>query len=699
MAALGEASLVALALGAALPLLGALGGWLAGRRAPLAATIVRVALPILALLAAAATAALAWALATSDFTVAYVAAQSRRGGSLGYRLAGLWGGMAGSLLLWIALLGVVAVVTCRAVRRSVATAELVPAVGAVFVGLMGSFAAVLVVWAPPFERLDLPPLDGRGLTPILEHPAMLYHPPILYFGLISLAAPFAVTIAAGLARRLDRDWLALCRRSMLVSWTLLALGMLAGAHWAYVELGWGGFWAWDPVENTALLPWLAATAFLHQGVRHREPPSGSPVVLPVLVVTAFVLALVGTTLTRSGAAPSVHAFAEDATIGWALAVIAATAAVLAAIVIGRSSAGLGRARPGPAPGASRRRLPSFARLRDLALSAQVALVLLVLVIVATGTVYPAVASDAVAVSGHYFAVFCGPIALGLLVLMVGARRWPGRSSRVVTALVVSGAATAGAVALALGWRGSFALVAVGAAVVAGGSSLLALARERRPAHLAHLGFVLLMVGIAGTTTTQSIAGTLAPGEELAIGGYTVRNEGTELHDLPGLGNHEVVARVTIERGGRAVARLEPSLLVRRTRALVLAETALRSTPLDDVQVALRNAGDGGEALLEVAVRPLVWWVWWGALLLVAGGGWTALAGVREARRCSKPTAAVAGAGPGPAATDFVASRPRRSVPPPLPHPHRPPVSAGGDGRASEGEPVPAPSGSASTGEV
>ena len=212
---------------------------------------------------------LAWALVGQDYSLVYVADHASRDTTWPYRLAGLWGGMAGSLLLWTWMLAGWALLASRSVRRRLP--DLAGGTQAVLAVEAAVFLGLLVTVSRPFATLAIPAVDGGGLTPILRHPAMLYHPPLLYSGYVGLAVPAAMAVAA-LVSRTAGDWLAVARRYMVASLVLLAVGMTAGAHWAYVELGWGGYWAWDPVENGALLPWLAGIAFLHSALiaRHRS---------------------------------------------------------------------------------------------------------------------------------------------------------------------------------------------------------------------------------------------------------------------------------------------------------------------------------------------------------------------------------------------------------------------------------------------
>lgn len=574
---------------------------------------------------------LAWVLVTSDFTVAYVVEQSRDDGPAWYRLAGLWGGMAGSLLVWTVMMTVVGVIATRRLAHGREPIALRAGAQAAIAIVAGAFGLVLTLLADPFVRLAAPAIDGRGLTPILEHPAMLYHPPLLYAGLTALAAPFALTIGASLTGRLDQTWLDRCRRWALVPWVLLGAGMVAGAHWAYVEVGWGGFWAWDPVENTALLPWLALTAFLHAGFVRGERGDRPTLTAPVLVVVAFLVALLGTMLTRSGATQSVHAFAEDPAIGWALLAVVVGVGVAAGAILGRAD------RP-PSDGSVEKAPPSIGRNRVLRI--HVAVAVLALAIVLAGTTYPLLLTllgrdDVAAVDAGYFASFVGPLALIALALAgVGPRL--GRPSALRLGPPVVAGLLAATVAWAAGWRSPFGLAVAGLGGFAATASVVDLVHERRPVHLAHLGLALLLVGIAGSATGASVSGTVAAGGRLSVAGYEIRNEGARVVTAPGDGIQRVAAPVTVIRDGDVVARLTPEVVVYRERGDQLAETALWSSPWADVQVALRDADDDGRALLQVHVRPLLVWVWWGGLLVVAGGGWALVDRRRRHVRAAEP---------------------------------------------------------------
>src|ERR671934_1319132 len=261
-----------------------------------------------------ATVVLLAALARHDFSFQYVADHTSRELPLGYTLTAFWGGQEGSLLLWLLVLTGYAVAAVLTARRAgpEGLAWVVPTLG-----LVGTFFALLLVFvASPFAT-QVAPADGAGLNPSLQNPYMAVHPPMLYLGYVGLTVPFAFAMGALLARRTDERWIVATRRWTLAAWTFLGVGQLLGAHWAYVEVGWGGYFAWDPVENAALMPWLAATAFLHS-VMIQEKRGMLRIWNMVLVIGAFALSLFGTFLTRSGVVNSIHSFTQSSIWPWFL---------------------------------------------------------------------------------------------------------------------------------------------------------------------------------------------------------------------------------------------------------------------------------------------------------------------------------------------------------------------------------------------
>jgi cytochrome c-type biogenesis protein CcmF len=586
--------------------------------------------------------ALAWSLVGQDYSLVYVADNASRDTTWPYRLAGLWGGMSGSLLLWTWMLAGWAVVASRSLRRRLP--ELAGGAQAVLALEAVVFLGLLVTVSRPFATLAVPAIDGGGLTPILRHPAMLYHPPLLYLGYVGLAVPAAVAIAA-LAADTGRQWLAVARRFMLPSLVLLAVGMAAGAHWAYVELGWGGYWAWDPVENGALLPWLAGVAFIHSALvaEHRPPTTPSTGrSTHGLAFLAFGLSLLGAFLTRSGVTASVHAFAEARAVGRVLLVALAIASVaMAGLTIAR------RRRGSPEP--------VVALSRAGAVRANNALLLAVIVVVGFGVLYPVLSGDDLVVTGRYFAIVTAPLALGLLaVIGVGPRLgwrprpWPELRSRLRPAWW--GAVALAGAAVGLDDRRPVALAMIG---LAGSAAALTLAewRSRRSPHVsahstavgglvAHLGVAVLLAGVAGTATGVHRTTSLVPGQEVTVRGQTLRLDRVDPVPAPD-GGRAARATLTVRRDGRHLATLRPVALVAASGDRV-SEAALRSTPLADLQVALRTVSSGGGAVVvEIFVVPLAQWVWWGALLIAVGIGLS----VRRRLQSAEP----------PAATDVAAT--------------------------------------------
>src|SRR5438132_3050079 len=383
------------------------------------------------------------ALARHDFSFRYVAEHTSRELPLGYTLTAFWGGQEGSLLLWLLVLGgysVTAVLTARRAGREV-LAWVVPTLG-----LVGTFFALLLVFvASPFAT-QAAAADGAGLNPSLQNPYMAVHPPMLYLGYVGLTVPFAFAIGALLARRTDERWIIATRRWTLAAWAFLGVGQLLGAHWAYVEIGWGGYYAWDPVENAALMPWLAATAFLHS-VMIQEKRGMLRVWNMVLVSLAFCLSIFGTFLTRSGVIQSIHSFAKSPLGAWFLGFICVLAVGTTALILARLP--LLRART---------KLESLVSREATFLYNNLLLVALSLTIL-WGVIYPLVSElvrgQTSTVSKPYYNFFLHSFGLPLLLLMgigplVAWRRASLRALGRTFLWPIAAALVAGAVLLALG---------------------------------------------------------------------------------------------------------------------------------------------------------------------------------------------------------------------------------------------------------
>lgn len=576
-----------------------------------AATLIpnpRTARPLLgvsALLAAISTLTLAAALIAGDFSLAYVVDTTSRATPWPYRMAALWGGMDGSMLFYSALTLGVGWIAARRIDLG--------GIGMRVVAMAGvGYLLVTAFIANPFDVLAVPALDGVGLLAILQHPAMVYHPPILYLGLTVLVIPAALTLEAVLEKRTDRIWLRTTRRWLVVSWTLLTLGMAAGANWAYIELGWGGFWAWDPVENTSLMPWLAAAIFLHTS--RVEVQTGRLRRWNVFfALTAFVLTILGVYLTRSGVTGSIHAFAEDPVIGRVLLSATLVAIVGAIYVAWRAPKG----EPWTSVGSG----------RDTWLLAAGVLIAVILLFVAIGSAYPAYASvfldESLSIDAGFFVTTIYPIALLLAVLMPFAlsTRWKRAGLSLGSVGIFIGTSAAVAilvVSLAINptWVGGGLL----APALAGTMVLTWFSVSRRPrgrrlaGYLAHLGVLMVLTGAAGSAMGDQFVGVLAPGDTVEVGGHHVAMIDIDTGET----DRFLFAEARIEVDGDLI--LTPQIRAYEDQALPVAEPALHSTPASDVIVAISllfpeaNAAD-----VSVFVRPLVWWVWAGSLLLTLAG--------------------------------------------------------------------------------
>ncbi|MDP9286020.1 MAG: heme lyase CcmF/NrfE family subunit [Actinomycetota bacterium] len=479
-----------------------------------------------------AAAVLAVALVRHDFSFRYVAAHTNRTLQTPYALSAFWGGQEGSLLLWLLVLtgyGALAVFVNRTLLRDL-VAWVVPVLG----GIATFFAFMLVAVASPFDT-QTAPIDGAGLTPSLQNPYMVAHPPMLYLGYVGLSIPFAFAAGAMLSGRTDERWIVATRRWTLAAWTFLGFGQLLGAHWAYVEVGWGGYYAWDPVENAALMPWLAATAFLHS-VMIQERKGMLKVWNMVLVALAFELSVFGTFLTRSGVVNSIHSFAKSPIGSWFLAFVVISSLFSVALIIWRL------------PLLKARTKLESALSREAAFLYNNLLLVALCLTVLWGVMFPIltelVKGEPRTIGRPYYDFFLRTFGLPLLLLMgigpliawrkastrqlVRTLAWPVAVAVVSgVALVVAGAgsSTPGLIAYTFS---SFVLATIVVEVVRGtratGSLLTLVSRNRRRygGYVVHAAIVLLAIGIAGSSAYgSSREQRLVPGQSMSIAGYTL----------------------------------------------------------------------------------------------------------------------------------------------------------------------------------
>ena len=588
-------------------------------------------------LTAVAVAALLHALAAHDFGLEYVAQYSSTTLPLPYLIAALWGGQAGSLLFWLLLLtSMTAVVVLQNRHRNRA---LMPYVTAVLMVVSVFFVAMLVFVTPPFQRLAFVPPEGRDLNPLLQNYWMTIHPPSLYVGYVACAVPYAFAMAALATGRLDDVWIRTTRRWTLLAWFFLSLGNLFGAQWAYTVLGWGGYWAWDPVENAAFMPWLTCTAFLHS-VMIQEKKNMLKVWNMVLVILTFALTIFGTFLTRSGVISSVHSFTQSGLGPFFIGFLAVMLVVSVGLLLWRLP------------------LLRSENTLDSIVSRESAFLLNNLVLVGIafavfwGTVFPviseAVRGVKITVGPPFFNRVNAPLGLALLFLMgvgpiIAWRRAtarnlqrnfliPGAIGLVAgLGLAVSGVyafypllsfslcAFVMATIVVEFWRGLRARQAmVGEGATTALLRLVAKNRRRYGGYIIHIGVVMIFVAITGTAAfrqEQQVA--LEPGETLAIGGYALRFDGVQEHETPHIAY--LTGAVAVLRDGRVIDTLHPEKRFYKKPEQPTTEVAIRSTLGSDLYVVLGSYDEASKTATIVAyVNPLIGFLWWGGIVAALG---------------------------------------------------------------------------------
>jgi cytochrome c-type biogenesis protein CcmF len=612
---------------------------------------------LLASLGAVAVAALVLlaALVRHDFSLVYVADHTSRELPLRYAVSAFWGGQEGSLLLWLLVLTAMGSAAVALNRRLIR--EVLPWTVPILGGIASFFAFLLVFVASPFATAPAP-ADGVGLNPSLQNPYMMAHPPLLYLGYVGLTIPFAFAMAALASKRTDERWIVVTRRWTLASWAFLGFAILLGAKWAYEEVGWGGWYAWDPVENAALMPWLVSTAFLHS-VMVQEKKNMLRVWNAVLVAGAFALSLFGTFLTRSGVINSIHSFTQSSIGAWFLGFIAVVIAGSIALILVR----LPLLR-------SPTRLESLVSREAAFLYNNLFLVALALTVL-WGVVYPliseAVRGFAVTVGAPYYDFFA--IAFGLpLVLLMGIGplvAWRRASLRALGASLLwpTGLAlVTGAVLLAVGAGSSpagligytFAAFVLGAIVLefARGTrarhslgdegwlgaftGLVGRNRRRYGGYVVHAAIVLLLVGavgIGGFGTTQE--GKLAPGESVHVGSYDLTYLGSS--QQRGANAVEMRGGFNVSRGGEELGPVSAGKNRYLAEQQVSNEVAIRSDWLrgEDLFVIVNQFNGDGSVFVKVLVNPLVNLIWLAGLVFVLGSLITMWPDAREQRRLAR----------------------------------------------------------------
>src|SRR5262245_2566301 len=579
---------------------------------------------------------------TGDYSIKYVAHSSDSVQPLFYKLTSYWGGLDGSIMFWVFLLsafGAIAVYVNRERYR-----ELIPYVVATISSVQMFFLYLMVVHKNPFTTfLTAAPADGDGLSPLLQSYWMAIHPPALYTGFVGMTIPFAFCIAALITGYLDDSWLRAVRRWTMVSWLFLSFGLTLGMIWAYEELGWGGYWEWDPVENAALLPWFTATAFLHS-VMVQERRSMLRVWNVTLVITTFFLTIFGTFMTRSGVVQSVHAFGDDPMLaklftGFMVAILTFSFG----LVIYRLP--LLKAR---------NELDSWAS-REAAFLVNNWILLFAAMFVLFGTMFPtlseAVTGDRLTVAAPFFNKWMAPVGLALLLLTGTGPLLAWRKSTLKNLRdqflwpLASGIVTGGGV-MALGiplwasglcfalcgfvvgtivqefWRGGkIRRKNTGTDMITAIIGLVGRNKRRYGGYIVHVGVVLICLGFAGNGSKKDLQVLLTPGQEAKLGRYTIRNDGVKVNDDGA--KQMVTAYLPVFIDGKQVDTLYPAKwYFRKHEQEPTTEVAIRRTLAEDLYVVMAAPPQikDQSASLEIFINPLVNWIWIGFGVIALGTG-------------------------------------------------------------------------------
>jgi len=577
------------------------------------------------------------ALLQHDFSLEYVAAYSSSTLPTNYTVAALWGGQQGSLLFWTLILtSMSSLVLLQNRDRNEA---LMPYVTATLMTTAVFFLGLLVFITDPFQRLPVAAREGADLNPLLQNYWMMIHPPSLYLGYVGCSVPFAFAIAALATGRLGDVWIRTTRRWTLFAWFFLSVGNMLGGRWAYEVLGWGGYWAWDPVENAAFMPWLACTAFLHS-VMIQEKRNMLKMWNMVLVLLTFTLTIFGTFLTRSGVVSSVHSFTQSGLgpyfIGFLVTVIAVSVTLL---VI-------------------RRPLLRSDNEIDSFLSREAAFLfnnlLLVGIAFATfwGTVFPviseAVRGVKITVGPPFFNKVNAPLGLALLFMtgvgpVIAWRRASARNLRRAFIVPLAVGFATGLCLFAAGVRHYYALVCFSLAgfvlttivlefyrgtrarqALMGEPPVTALAhlvnknRRRYGGYVIHVGVVMAFVGIAASAAFRiEEQHSMKAGDSIEVGGYTLTYQGMRSSDTPHTAS--MLAEITVARGGQVLTTMYPEKRFYKRQQQPTTEIALRTTLREDLYLVLGSYDDkSGLMTLQVFINPLVVWLWLGGITMVLG---------------------------------------------------------------------------------
>ncbi len=634
---MGDIGFFAVWLGGAVALFAAVISLIGGlRNRPNFVESARNGVYTLAAVASIAVLVLEFGLITDDFSLNAVAATSSRSLSLFYKVTSFWGGQAGSLLFWAWLLSLYSAAVLYTNRKR--NRELIPYVITTLMATASFFYILLIFFDNPFRQLSPIPADGRGLNPILQDPGMAFHPPNLYLGYVGWAVPFAFAIGAMVTGRLGDEWIRSTRRWSLIAWCFLGIGNLLGSWWAYRELGWGGYWGWDPVENGAILPWITGTAFLHS-VMIQEKKGMLKVWNLVLIIMTFTLTIFGTFVVRSGILSSVHAFAQSS-LGYYFGIFL--------FLVIASSLGLLFWRLD--------KLQSPNRLESM-LSRESTFLLNNLILVGAafsvwwGTIFPlvseAVTGTRITIGPPFFNRVNVPVGLALILLtgvgpLIAWRKASASQLKKHFLIPLLIGFVTGILLFALGMRSfysilsfsliAFVLVTIFDEFYKGMRARQRIAEESAPValknltlrntrryggYIVHFGMMAIFVGITGSGAFQTqVEATIRPGELAQVKDYWIQFQG--LQNRADAHMQATTAQVGLRKGGKNIAVLRPERRLYRNPEQPTTETAIRSTLLEDVYIILAAVNDNGSATFRVYINPLVTWIWIGGVIFVFG---------------------------------------------------------------------------------
>ncbi|MEW6456693.1 MAG: heme lyase CcmF/NrfE family subunit [Acidobacteriota bacterium] len=579
---------------------------------------------------------LIYAFINYDFKLEYVASYSSRTLPLFYRIPAFWAGQKGSLLLWVWLLSIFTAIVM--IQNKKQNRQLMPYVISILMFLEFFFLSIIVFISNPFEKLSFTPPDGQGLNPLLQNPGMLFHPPALYIGYVGFAIPFAFAIAALITGKLDDIWIRTTRRWTIFSWYFLGIGNLLGAQWAYVELGWGGYWAWDPVENASFMPWLTGTAFLHS-VMIQEKRDMLKIWNMILIIITFVLTIFGTFIVRSGVLSSVHTFAQSPILGSIFLGLIVTILIFAFGLLFNRQKIL----------KSKNELESILSRESSFLFNNLILIGAAFAIL-WGTIFPliseAVRKVKITVGPPFFNRVTIPIFLVLLFItglcpLIAWRRTTLKNLKKFFLYPTIIALTGISIIILLGIHHLYASVSFTLSIFVVTTIILEFYRGVRVRHdmkkenylkaffnliernkrryggyIVHLAMVLIFIGVTGSAFKVEKEASLKKGDSIRIKEYTLKYE--DFSSYPTANKYILSTTLSIWKNNKKFGFLTPEKYLYKNEEQAHTEVDILSNLKEDLYVILAGFTEDGTASFKFFIEPLIAWIWIGGIVLTIG---------------------------------------------------------------------------------